>query len=240
MMKQQRCATNLSPSKLCRWLLLAVFTKMAVLVFMFTDVAPNFLREQALSPGMRMNDMTTADFSGRQAGNVNKPLKVNSDGTLVASEDKETILVGVAKAKAQESGDASGSVAGDAADNALTREAVQQRQDDLARKEQELRTLEKNLDAKLEDLKVLEGKIQSMLQEADTLKDSKYRHLVDVYSNMKAKQAAQVLETLDEKIAVKILAGMKGREAGEILGFVVPAKAARLSEALTKMQMSFN
>ena len=237
MMKQQRCATNLSPSKLCRWLLLAAFTKMAVLVFMFTDVVPNLLREQPLLPEMQVTDTTVADAPGQKTGNLDKLLKVNPDGVLVTSTGKDGALVGVAKAKAQEAG---GNVAGSAPDDSLSREAIQQRQDDLARREQELRTLEKSLDTKLEDLRVLEGKIQSMLKEADTLKDSKYRHLVDVYSNMKPKQAAQVLETLDEKIAVKILAGMKGRQAGEILGFVIPAKAARLSEALTKMQMSFN
>lgn len=236
MMKQQRSATNLSPSKLCRWLLLAAFTKIAVLVFMFTDVVPNLLRERPMLPEvsseMRVADTTLTDAPEQQTGNVNKILKVNADGVVVASSGNAAGLVGVSTAKAQDNVSAP--------DDSLSREAMQQRQDDLARKEQELRTLEKSLDTKLEDLRVLEGKIQSMLKEADTLKDSKYRHLVDVYSNMKAKQAAQVLETLDEKIAVKILAGMKGRQAGEVLGFVVPAKAARLSESLTKMQMSFN
>jgi len=53
---------------------------------------------------------------------------------------------------------------------------------------------------------------------------------------MKSKQAASVLETLDEHIAVKILAGMKGRQAGEILSFVSPKKAAKISEDLTKIQ----
>ena len=38
-------------------------------------------------------------------------------------------------------------------------------------------------------------------------KREKMQHLVDVYSNMKPKQAAQVLETLDESIAVRILYG---------------------------------
>ena len=56
---------------------------------------------------------------------------------------------------------------------------------------------------------------------------------------MKAKQAADVLGTLDEDVAVKILAGMKGKQAGEILNFVEPQKAARLSVALTKMQTPF-
>jgi flagellar motility protein MotE (MotC chaperone) len=51
--------------------------------------------------------------------------------------------------------------------------------------------------------------------------------------------AAQLLSTLDEKIAVKILAGMRGRQAGEILSFVPAEKAAKLSEALTKLQVPF-
>lgn len=234
MMRQRHSATSLSPSRLCRWLLLAVFTKMAVLVFMFTDVVPNFLKEQTVSSETQLHDTALVGAPGQKSGDVDNFLK-NADGVMVASAGKAAALVGVASAKAQ---DSAGSP-GNAPDDSLSREAMQQRQDDLARKEQELRTLEKSLDVKLEDLRALESKLQNMLKEADTLKDSKYRHLVDVYSNMKPKQAAQVLETLDEKIAVKILAGMKGRQAGEILGFVIPAKAARLSEALTKMQMSF-
>lgn len=121
----------------------------------------------------------------------------------------------------------------------LDREALVRKQEELDRREQSLRTLEANLDAKLADLKTLEAKLDAMLKDADKMKDEKLRHLVDVYSNMKAKQAAQVLETLDEDIAVKILAGMRGRQAGEILTNVKAEKAAKLSEALTRMQMPF-
>ena len=121
----------------------------------------------------------------------------------------------------------------------LSREALQRRQDDLARKEQDLRTLERDLDDRLMRLQELEVRIKAMLKEAEEIKSAKYRHLVDVLANMKAKQAASVLETLDEKIAVKVLAGMRGRQAGEILTFVNAGKAARLSEALARVQMPF-
>lgn len=117
------------------------------------------------------------------------------------------------------------------------REALQQRQEQLNRREQELKQLQDQLDTRLEELQTLEGKLQTMIKEADSLKDQKLRHLVDVYTNMKAKQAAEVLESLDERISVKILAGMRGRTAGEILTFVKAERAARLSEALTRMQL---
>jgi len=121
----------------------------------------------------------------------------------------------------------------------LDHKALQKRQEDLDRREQSLKALEKELDAKLTRLQELEAGLGRMIEKADALKDKKLKHLVDVYSNMKAKQAAEVLQTLDEKIAVKILAGMRGRTAGEILTFVNAEKAARLSEALTKMQAPF-
>lgn len=123
--------------------------------------------------------------------------------------------------------------------NRLSREALQRRHDELARKEQDLQTLERDLDDRLVRLHELEVRIKAMLKEAEEVKDAKYRHLVDVLSNMKAKQAASVLETLDEKIAVKVLSGMRGRQAGEILTFVNPGKAARLSEALARVQLPF-
>jgi len=115
----------------------------------------------------------------------------------------------------------------------------QKKGDELDRKEQSLRELEKDLDAKLVRLQELDAKLQRMLDDANAMKDQKLRHLIDVYTNMKAKQAATVLETLDEKIAVKILAGMRGKQAGEILTFMQAEKAAKLSEQLTKMQVPF-
>lgn len=115
-------------------------------------------------------------------------------------------------------------------------QALNAREEALDRKEAELRTLERELDEKLENLKALEVRMQKLIDSAGTIQDEKMAHLVDVYSNMKPKQAAQVLETLDEPIAVRILAGMSGRKAGEILSSVRADRAAALSEALTRLQ----
>lgn len=110
------------------------------------------------------------------------------------------------------------------------------REKELQRREAEIKALELELDEKIENLQALERKMQALIDTANTLQDEKMQHLVDVYSNMKPKQAAQVLETLDGSIAVQILAGMSGRKAGEILSFVRADIAAYLSEALTRLQ----
>lgn len=116
-------------------------------------------------------------------------------------------------------------------------EALQRREQAVTQREQAMAAMEQQIDAKLETLKAMEATVKQMLEKAEAMQDQKLKHLIDVYSNMKAKQAATVIETLDESIAVRILAGMPGRQAGEILTNVNPQKAAKLTESLTRMQL---
>ena len=151
------------------------------------------------------------------------------------------LVVAVAEAPKASIGEARAAAAPSSATSAVTApvtsESLLRRQEELNQREADLRQLERQIDMKLNELQSLETRIQSMLKEADATRDEKLKHLVDVYTNMKARQAAEVLETLDENIAVKILANMRGRQAGEMLTYVKPAKAARLSESLTRVQM---
>ena len=119
----------------------------------------------------------------------------------------------------------------------IPRDSSSRKQDELRRREQELLALQQQMQSRLEELKKIEGNVQTMLQQADTSQNDKMRHLVDVYANMKARQAAEVLTNLDERIAVQILSGMRGRQAGEILTHMNAAKAAKLSEALSRTQL---
>jgi flagellar motility protein MotE (MotC chaperone) len=119
----------------------------------------------------------------------------------------------------------------------LTAQQLQARSEALDRKEQALKTMEDGLNARLAQLKQLETTLTGMLAEAKSIKEERMVHLISLYTNMKPKQAGAALEALDENTAVKILAGMKGRQAGDILNNVSPKKAASLSDALTKFQI---
>lgn len=114
---------------------------------------------------------------------------------------------------------------------------IQKREDALAKKEAELRALEKTINTKLQTIETTQSKVTQLLEDLKRLKDERFKHLIDVYSNMKPQQAASVLQTVDSAIAVKILAGMKGKKAGEILSFIEAQKAAQFSEALTRIQL---
>ena len=111
------------------------------------------------------------------------------------------------------------------------------RERELEIKEKQLKELEATVTASLNEIEVAQKRLTTLINELKGEQDKQLQHLIDVYSNMKAQQAGMVLETLDEGIAVRILSGMKGRKAGEVLSFVEPKKAARLSELLTQIQM---
>ena len=114
--------------------------------------------------------------------------------------------------------------------------SLKRREDELAAKERALVSMEKSVDDKLAELKRAEASIKKLLDEADSLKDARIKRQVDTYMAMKPKQAAEVLSNMDQELAVKILTGMKPKVAGEIMTFVKTDKAAKLTEAMTKVQ----
>lgn len=223
-----RSASCLRPSKICRFLLCLVIFKICLVGSMLVE--PLGLKDRVLALVVPAATAEPARALVADGANDVKAAKSSDNRPLLATPS----------AQAAEAAPASPAAPAAPPQSNLSREALQRRQDDLARKEQDMRALEKDLDDRLMRLQELEVRIQAMLKEAEEIKSAKYRHLVDVLGNMKAKQAASVLETLDEKIAVKVLAGMRGRQAGEILTFVNPGKAARLSEALARVQMPFD
>lgn len=119
----------------------------------------------------------------------------------------------------------------------LSAQELAKRSDALDRREKDLNAMEADLNARLAKLKDLESSLKTMLDEAKALKQERMVKLIAVYTNMKAQQAATLMETVDENLAVQVLAGMKSRQAGEILNKMTPKKGAALSEGLIKFQL---
>ncbi|MCL1940179.1 MAG: hypothetical protein FWG04_05910 [Desulfovibrionaceae bacterium] len=261
MTKQQPSATSLPPSKLCRLLIIAFALKLTVLgVLILEPVLPGESSSFSLA-GL----FTDSDTSGRSAAQAAtgesagappalapvlpeqniSPTMPQASAPAGSTPEPARVLPSIGErpaasatapgAEPQAAPGATNSTA--QTDGAELRDVMARRQEDLARKEQELRVLESDLTDRLAKMQMLENRLSTMLKDAEETNDAKFRHLVDVLSNMKSRQAAVVLETLDPKIAVRVLAGMRGRQAGEILTFVRPEIAARLSESLARMQL---
>lgn len=104
------------------------------------------------------------------------------------------------------------------------------REEELNRQESELQAQRDDLEKKLKSLESTRTNISNVLQEKVAEDEKKVATLVDVYSNMKPVQAAKVLETMDEDLAVQILGRMKKKNAAEVLNLMKPEKAQNFSE----------
>lgn len=107
------------------------------------------------------------------------------------------------------------------------------REAELAKLEEELQKRKEELDEKIKKLEAMRSEISKTLESRVAEDQAKVGKLVDVYSGMKPAQAAKVIETLNEDLAVEVLDKMKKKSAAEILDMMDAKKARRLSELLT-------
>jgi len=89
------------------------------------------------------------------------------------------------------------------------------------------------LDKRIVQLEEMRTQIAQVLKERVEVDQEKVNKLVDLYSNMKPKQAADVIGTINEDLAVEVLAKMKKKNAAEIMNLLSPDKARVLSEKYT-------
>lgn len=107
---------------------------------------------------------------------------------------------------------------------------LDKREEDLAKLEEELTKQRAELEQKLKELENVRRNISSTLEEKVQNDDQKIQDLVLFYSNMKPPQAAKVIETIDETLAVRIIEKMKKKNAADIMNLLKPEKAQALSE----------
>lgn len=114
--------------------------------------------------------------------------------------------------------------------------SVQTQAQELARQQQDLLLLREQMDQRLKDLQSAEDKMKDMLQQAKDAEETKVKSLVMMYANMKPKMAAQALENMDERTAVRILQGLTPKQSGEILTYTNPTKTAKFTEMFSRMK----
>ena len=106
------------------------------------------------------------------------------------------------------------------------------REAELSKLEEELQKQRTELEKKLAQLESIRKEIASALKTKVEGDRAKVDKLVLMYSDMKAQQAAKVIETLNEDLAVEILEKMKKKNAADVLNVMGAKKAQKLSEIL--------
>jgi flagellar motility protein MotE (MotC chaperone) len=129
------------------------------------------------------------------------------------------------------------------------------RETQLNTREDALRELEANVNLRLKEAQEKEDEINQLIlrndailaetrsvreeqqQADDALKDERVQHLVAAFKSMKPEQAAMLVNSMEDSVAVALLTAMPGRNAGLILGLVAPEKAARLVKAISEQRI---
>lgn len=105
----------------------------------------------------------------------------------------------------------------------------------LNQRELALKTLETEVDKSLNELKSLREEIQQLLARKNEEENKKIQELSQMYEKMDPAKAAALISSLDEKLAIDILAGMKKKSAAKLLNYIDGAKAVKLSSSFSKL-----
>ncbi len=107
---------------------------------------------------------------------------------------------------------------------------LDQREEELNKKSTEITKQKKEIEEKLVQLEEYRSKISNLLKDRIAADSSKVDTLVQVYTNMKPSQAAQVFEKMDEDLVIEILSRMKKKSAADILNLIKTEKAQVFAE----------
>jgi len=109
---------------------------------------------------------------------------------------------------------------------------LQKREAKLLVREENLKTLEKKIREDLQKIEAAMVRSEELAGAKKGMVEKNVTSLSKVYASMKPAQAAAILETVDEGIALQIISRMKSRAAGKILGKMKKSVAKSISERL--------
>lgn len=183
----------------------------------------------AIIPGFCLSGILESGTAYAQVKQIDEQAaKVRGEGKTLPIEEQE-------KEKIQ----LPGQVPGVSPETFRMIETIENKNRELKKREEELRIKEVRLEA-LEakvrkDLEKIEKSI-SESKEQMGLQDEKTKEnvaaLIKVYSSMKPEEAANLVEAIDEDLALKIVSGMKSKIAGQVLSKLDVQVAKRISEKL--------
>jgi flagellar motility protein MotE (MotC chaperone) len=95
-----------------------------------------------------------------------------------------------------------------------------------------LRAAEKRVGGRIDELKELETRVGAAVKQKDDAEVARFKNVVTMYENMKAKDAAKIFDGLDIKVLLEVARQINPRTMSEILAQMVPENAQRLTVEL--------
>lgn len=112
---------------------------------------------------------------------------------------------------------------------------MEEREQDLRVREQLLAAAERRLEERLAELEALEARVSAVADAEEQRESEEIGRLVQVYSAMRAKDAAAIFDLLDLPILMEVANAMNPRKMADILGEMNTESARRLTIALAGM-----
>ena len=101
-----------------------------------------------------------------------------------------------------------------------------------------LKAAEKRLEGRVAELKDLEARFNNSVQQRDDGENARFKNVVTMYENMKAKDAAKIFDRLEIKILVEVATQINPRRMSDILAQMTPETAERLTVELAARSSS--
>jgi flagellar motility protein MotE (MotC chaperone) len=114
------------------------------------------------------------------------------------------------------------------------RDALDQRQAELDRRELTLKAVEQRVDEKIAQLTQLQTQIDAQIGKSDAADDDRIKSLVHIYENMKPKDAATIFEGMELPPLLQLLTRMKDLKTAPILAAMAPEKARAVTIAMAQ------
>lgn len=121
-------------------------------------------------------------------------------------------------------------------DLAERREGLQQRERALATREAILEAAERELDQKLRELTAVRDEISALLERQSEEELARINSLVKIYEGMKAKDAANIFNTLDIDVLMAVMSRMSERKSAPIMAEMNPERARTVTILLAQQK----
>jgi flagellar motility protein MotE (MotC chaperone) len=109
------------------------------------------------------------------------------------------------------------------------RQELDQRARELEMRESLVVAAEKRLEARIVELKDAENRVNAAMNKKDEAEAARFKSLVSMYENMKAKDAAKIFDRLDLKVLIEVAGQINPRRMSDILALMSPEAAERLT-----------
>ncbi|MBN8920655.1 MAG: flagellar protein FlbB, partial [Rhizobiales bacterium] len=105
------------------------------------------------------------------------------------------------------------------------RRQLEDRAREMDIRESLMKAAEKRIDGRLQEIKASEGQIGAAAQKKEEAEVNRFKGLVTMYENMKAKDAARIFDRLEMKVLLDVSSAINPRRMADILAQMSPEAA---------------